>query len=163
AVTGAAIGFFVGLVGEAFKQAWVKVLIGRNEGREHILDSPISVIGRDELADIPIFLDRYLAPRQASIRFQNNRYYLFDEAGRPQGHAAAGPGGDSAGAVDGGRPDPGGKGEPGLLREGDRRARGAPLRGAARTGGDPDSRRRRLRVLRRGARSGDRRLRLLGA
>src|SRR5207253_4370176 len=82
AMTGAAIGFFVGRVGEVFKRAWVKVLIGRNEGREHILDRPVSLIGRDELVDIPVFVDRYLAPRQASIRFENGRYFLYDEAGR---------------------------------------------------------------------------------
>jgi pSer/pThr/pTyr-binding forkhead associated (FHA) protein len=82
ALLGAAIGFFVGLVGEVFKQAWVRVLVGRNEGREHVIDSPVAVIGRDELADIPIFLDPVLAPRQASIRFQDGRHYLYDEAGR---------------------------------------------------------------------------------
>lgn len=82
ALLGAAIGFFVGLVGEVFKQAWVRVLVGRNEGREHVIDSPVAVIGRDELADIPIFLDPVLAPRQASIRFQDGRYLLYDEAGR---------------------------------------------------------------------------------
>lgn len=79
---GASIGFFVGLVGEVMKQAWVKVLVGRNEGREHVIDGAIAVIGRNELADIPVFLDPAMAPRQASIRFQNGRYHLFDEAGR---------------------------------------------------------------------------------
>jgi pSer/pThr/pTyr-binding forkhead associated (FHA) protein len=82
AVTGAAIGFFVGLVGEVFKRAWVKVLVGRNEGREHVIDSSYAVIGRDELASIPVFIDPYLSPRQASIRYLNGRYCLFDEAGR---------------------------------------------------------------------------------
>jgi pSer/pThr/pTyr-binding forkhead associated (FHA) protein len=81
-LTGAAIGFFVGLVGEAFKQAWVKVLVGRNEGRQYVIDSAVAVIGRDELADVPIFLDPALAPRQASIRHENGRYLLYDEAGR---------------------------------------------------------------------------------
>src|SRR5262249_39453817 len=90
--------------GEVFKQAWVRVLVGRNEGREHVIDSPVAVIGRDELADIPIFLDPVLAPRQASIRFQDGRHYLYDEAGRAETRL-------------GGQPVPAGQGLP--LSDGD--------------------------------------------
>ena len=56
-ILGAAIGFFINLVAEVMKQVWVKVLIGRNEGREYVLDTPLAYVGRDELAQIPVFLD----------------------------------------------------------------------------------------------------------
>jgi pSer/pThr/pTyr-binding forkhead associated (FHA) protein len=81
---GAASGFFVSLVAEAFKQAWVKVLVGRNEGREHILDKPESVIGRDELADVPVFGDPSVARRHAVILQTSGRHLLRDE-GTPGG------------------------------------------------------------------------------
>lgn len=81
---GAATGFFVSLVAEAFKQAWVKVLVGRNEGREHVLDKPASVIGRDELAEIPVFGDASVARRHALIVQTNGRHILRDE-GAPGG------------------------------------------------------------------------------
>ena len=43
---GASIGFFVGLVGEVFKQAWVKVLVGRNEAASTCSTARFPVIGR---------------------------------------------------------------------------------------------------------------------
>src|SRR5207237_3343964 len=81
---GAATGFFVSLVAEAFKQAWVKVLVGRNEGREHVLDKPENVIGRDELAEVPVFGDPSVARRHAVILEANGRHVLRDE-GAPGG------------------------------------------------------------------------------
>jgi pSer/pThr/pTyr-binding forkhead associated (FHA) protein len=81
---GAATGFFVSLVAEAFKQAWVKVLVGRNEGREHVLDKTANVIGRDELAEVPIFGDTSVARRHALILQTNGRHILRDE-GAPGG------------------------------------------------------------------------------
>jgi pSer/pThr/pTyr-binding forkhead associated (FHA) protein len=81
---GGATGFFVSLVAEAFKQAWVRVLVGRNEGREHILDKPENVIGRDELAEVPVFGDMSVARRHAAILQANGRHVLRDE-GAPGG------------------------------------------------------------------------------
>ena len=51
-VTGALVGFFVGLVQNLLKQAWIRVVLGRNEGKEHLIARPITTIGRSELADI---------------------------------------------------------------------------------------------------------------
>jgi pSer/pThr/pTyr-binding forkhead associated (FHA) protein len=80
AMLGAMIGFFISLVAEVFKRVWVKVLIGRNEGREHVLDTPIAYVGRDEMADVPVFLDPSVPKRMASFRLNNGRYALFAES-----------------------------------------------------------------------------------
>ena len=49
--TGAAIALFEDVV----KQSWVTVLSGPKEGKTYILTKPITTVGRDELADIPLF------------------------------------------------------------------------------------------------------------
>jgi pSer/pThr/pTyr-binding forkhead associated (FHA) protein len=79
-ILGAAIGFFISLIAEAFKRVWVKVLIGRNEGREHVLDQPVAYVGRDELAEVPVFLDPAVPKRMASFRLSNGRYGLYPES-----------------------------------------------------------------------------------
>ncbi len=79
-ILGAAIGFFISLVAEALKRVWVKVLIGRNEGREHVVDQAIAYVGRDELADIPVFLDPAVPRRIASFRLTGGRYALHAES-----------------------------------------------------------------------------------
>lgn len=78
ATTGAGIGLFIGLFEELFKQAWVIVLRGKNEGREFILHKTATILGRDELADVPVFGDTSVAPQHAEIRLENNRYVLRD-------------------------------------------------------------------------------------
>jgi pSer/pThr/pTyr-binding forkhead associated (FHA) protein len=77
-VIGALTGFFIGLVEELLKQAWVRVLAGRNEGKDYILSKPLTVIGRDERADVPVFGDLSLAPQHAAIKMENNRHMLLD-------------------------------------------------------------------------------------
>lgn len=83
ALMGGAIGFFINLIAEATKRVWVKVLVGRNEGREFVIDTPIAVIGRDELVDVPVFLDPVVPKRMASLRLQEGRYALYAEEARP--------------------------------------------------------------------------------
>ncbi len=67
AATGALAGFFVGLVQNLLKQAWVRVVLGRNEGKEYLISKPITTIGRSELADIGLFGDPSIAPTHAAI------------------------------------------------------------------------------------------------
>ena len=67
AATGALAGFFVGLVQNLLKQAWVRVVLGRNEGKEYLIAKPITTIGRDELADIGLFGDPAIAPTHVAI------------------------------------------------------------------------------------------------
>lgn len=83
-VLGASIGFFIALVQEALKAAWVRVIMGRNEGREYPVDKPVCIIGRDEYADIPLFGDPQIAPQHARIIRQQNRHMLED-LGSPAG------------------------------------------------------------------------------
>lgn len=87
--TGAAIGFFIGLVETLLKQAWIRVVQGRNEGREHIISKPRTVIGRNELSDIPLFGDTNIAPAHAVIEMQAGRHVLHD-GGTPAGTAVNG-------------------------------------------------------------------------
>lgn len=83
-VLGASIGFFIALVQEALKAAWVRVIFGRNEGKEYPVDKPVCIIGRDEYADIPLFGDMHIAPQHARIVKQQNRH-LLEDLGSPAG------------------------------------------------------------------------------
>ncbi len=65
--TGALAGFFVGLVQNLLKQAWIRVVLGRNEGKEYLLAKPVTTLGRSELADIGLFGDPSIAPTHAAI------------------------------------------------------------------------------------------------
>lgn len=77
-VTGASIGLFIGLVETLLKQAWIRVVVGRNEGKEYVVSKQRTVIGRDELADIGLFGDLTIAPYHAAIEVQNGRRVLVD-------------------------------------------------------------------------------------
>ena len=71
-------GLFINLVEEFFKQGWVKVLAGANEGKDYILSKTRSIIGRSELADVPIFGDSAIAPSHAAIQLEQGRHFLVD-------------------------------------------------------------------------------------
>lgn len=83
-VIGMLTGLFIGLVEELLKQAWVRVLAGRNEGKDYIISKTLTVLGRDERADIPLFGDPTLAPQHAAIRIENGRHLIMD-GGHPLG------------------------------------------------------------------------------
>ena len=80
-VTGAFIGFFIGLVDILMKQAWVRVVHGRNEGREHIISKDRTTIGRDELADIGLFGDPSIASVHAVIDSVGGGRHILRDAG----------------------------------------------------------------------------------
>jgi pSer/pThr/pTyr-binding forkhead associated (FHA) protein len=75
---GGLTGFFIGLVEEMFKQAWVKVLAGRNEGKEFILSKPMNILGRDERCDVPLYGDPSVGLQHAAIRADGRRHLLLD-------------------------------------------------------------------------------------
>jgi pSer/pThr/pTyr-binding forkhead associated (FHA) protein len=75
---GGLTGFFIGLVEELLKQAWVKVLAGRNEGKEFILSKPMEILGRDERCDVPLYGDPSVGLQHAAIRADGNRHLLLD-------------------------------------------------------------------------------------
>lgn len=68
------IGLLSALAQELFKQAWVRVLVGRGEGREFQIAKATTVIGRDELADIPLFGDTQIARRHVLIQQLQGRH-----------------------------------------------------------------------------------------
>jgi pSer/pThr/pTyr-binding forkhead associated (FHA) protein len=81
---GGLTGFFIGLVEEWLKQAWVKVLAGRNEGKDFILSKTVNILGRDERSDVPLYGDPSIGAQHAAIRTDGYRHILID-AGAPTG------------------------------------------------------------------------------
>lgn len=81
-ITGAAIGLFVALVQQLLKEAWIRVVVGRNEGREYLVDKAETKIGRAELSDVPLFGDTHIARTHAVLIAQpGGRFVLRDEGG----------------------------------------------------------------------------------
>lgn len=81
---GAGIGLFVGIVEALGRQAWVRLVLGRNEGKEWAIDAPQTFLGRSEKAHIPLFGDPNVVPMHASIIRQGGTYFLID-GGSPVG------------------------------------------------------------------------------
>jgi len=73
---GAGIGLFIGLLEWLTRAAWVRVLYGRNEGKDYPIDREGAYLGRDELADVPLRGDPQVAPRHAEIRMDGGGYVL---------------------------------------------------------------------------------------
>ncbi|MHB8635674.1 MAG: FHA domain-containing protein [Fimbriimonadaceae bacterium] len=83
-VLGAAIALFIGLAERMLRSAWVRLSLGRNEGKEWVIDRPQVLIGRSESAQIPLFGDPNIAPAHAYILHKGGAYILAD-AGTPMG------------------------------------------------------------------------------
>jgi len=64
---GALAGFLVGYVQVLFKQAWIRVVLGKNEGKEYLISKPITTVGRGELSDIGLYGDPAIAPTHIAI------------------------------------------------------------------------------------------------
>lgn len=89
-VTGASIGLFIGLMQAILKQAWIRVVAGRNEGKEYIISKTRTTIGRDELADVPLFGDMNVSQLHAVIDSDIPGKYLLRDAGSTSGMAVNG-------------------------------------------------------------------------
>jgi len=83
-ITSAAIGLFIGIVEALSRRAWVKLVLGKNEGKEWAIDGPQTIIGRSERADIPLFGDPGIAEQHAVIRKSGLNYDIVD-VGTPTG------------------------------------------------------------------------------
>lgn len=81
---GASIGLFTALFARLTRSAWVRLVLGRNEGKEWLVDAPQTFIGRSERAHIPLFGDMNIAPMHACIQKQGLNYTLVD-GGSPIG------------------------------------------------------------------------------
>jgi pSer/pThr/pTyr-binding forkhead associated (FHA) protein len=80
----AMIALFIGLVERLTRSAWLRLNLGRNEGKEWSIDAVQTFIGRDERASIPLMGDPNVAPIHATITRQGHEYILAD-AGSPMG------------------------------------------------------------------------------
>lgn len=75
---GGGIGLLIGIVEALSRQAWLRLMLGRNEGKDFLVDAAQTVIGRDERADVPLFGDPNVGPRHALILRQGGQYVLAD-------------------------------------------------------------------------------------
>lgn len=85
AAMGGGIGLFIGLVDLLSRSAWVRLELGRNEGKEWSLDYAQNFIGRSESAQIPLFGDPNVAPMHASIQRVGKNQYAIQDGGSPVG------------------------------------------------------------------------------
>lgn len=81
---GFTVGLFTAWLEQATRQAWVRLIVGRNEGKEWPIDAAQTHLGRDERAHVPLFGDNNVAPLHATITRQGPQYILHD-AGSPIG------------------------------------------------------------------------------
>jgi hypothetical protein len=84
AILGACIGSLSALVQGVFQPACVRVLRGWQEGREYPLEKPVSLLGRDEHADIALFRDMKVEKRHAFIKRSGEGYVLFSNHAPPE-------------------------------------------------------------------------------
>lgn len=83
-LVGAGVGLLIGAVQAASRTAWVRLHLGKKEGKEWVLDTQTAHIGRDERAQVPLFGDMNVAPLHCSIVRQGDAYWIYD-AGTPNG------------------------------------------------------------------------------
>ncbi|MES1227300.1 MAG: FHA domain-containing protein, partial [Armatimonadota bacterium] len=81
---GFCVGLFTGIADLVTRHAWVRLVLGKNEGREWPLDSQVTTFGRDERALVPLFGDGNVGALHASVVREGGSYVLHD-AGTPLG------------------------------------------------------------------------------
>jgi len=72
------IALFIGIVEQVAKQASLRLALGRNEGRDYPLFGHRTLIGRNELAQVPIFNDPAVAPQHAFVDRRGPIYWVVD-------------------------------------------------------------------------------------
>jgi pSer/pThr/pTyr-binding forkhead associated (FHA) protein len=75
-VIGVAIGFFIGLVHQLTKSAWLAIEAGRLKGRQFRLERGTVTLGRAEENAVGLFGDPTVQPRHAFISHQGDSYTL---------------------------------------------------------------------------------------
>lgn len=83
-ITSAAIGLMIGIVEALSRRAWVRLVLGKNEGKEWSLDGNQTILGRSERADIPLFMDPNIGDQHAVIQKAGLGYEIID-VGHPLG------------------------------------------------------------------------------
>jgi pSer/pThr/pTyr-binding forkhead associated (FHA) protein len=85
ATTGASIGLFIGLVQQFLQEAWLRLELGRNEGRDFVIDQDTMTLGRSELDGIPLYGDPQIAKSHALLQKVNGTWMLSDRGQSPVG------------------------------------------------------------------------------
>ncbi|MFM7321979.1 MAG: FHA domain-containing protein, partial [Armatimonadota bacterium] len=66
-------------------EAWLRVMTGRNEGKDHLLDLQEHVVGRSETADVPVYGDPAVARRHLIVRRAHGGWEAVDTGESPDG------------------------------------------------------------------------------
>lgn len=77
-ILGMGIGLMIGVVESIGRKAWVRLMLGRNEGKDWALDASTTYFGRSENVHVPLFGDTMVQPSHACIRKEGNNYVLYD-------------------------------------------------------------------------------------
>ena len=85
ATTGASIGLFIGLVQQFLQEAWLRLELGRNEGRDFVVDQDSMTLGRSELDGIPLYGDPQIAKSHALLQKVDGTWMLSDRGQSPIG------------------------------------------------------------------------------
>ena len=81
---GILIGLFVGLLEQAAKEAWLKVIRGEFEGKEYLVFNGVTSIGNSGKNTIVLFKDKLIGPHHCDIVQKGNHYTIVD-CGTPMG------------------------------------------------------------------------------
>lgn len=77
-VTGLGIGLLIGVVEAIARKAWVRLVLGRNEGKDWSIDAAQTFLGRAEDAHVPLRGDMNVAPFHACIRKEGPGWMIYD-------------------------------------------------------------------------------------
>lgn len=80
-VLGACIGFWIAAVERALAPATLKVISGRQEGKEFLLDKPLLTLGSAERADIALYGDAAIQAQHALLRWQQEVFVIEAQPG----------------------------------------------------------------------------------
>lgn len=83
-IMGLLIGLGIGLLEQAAKQAWLKVVRGEFEGKEYLVFAGTTSIGNNGKNTIVLFKDKLVGPNHCDIVLEGGRYVLVDK-GTPMG------------------------------------------------------------------------------
>ena len=82
-ILGACIGLWIVLIERVLAPATLKVVSGRFEGREFLLDKPHLTLGSNERGDIAIFGDPQIRGHHVTLHHEGKGYVIEAEAGAP--------------------------------------------------------------------------------
>jgi hypothetical protein len=87
-LVGLLMGFGTGLIQDIYKQAWLRIVSGANEGTEVIIDKYVLRIGSSDAQDVDLGLyqDAAIAPRHLEIARRNGTYTMTILGGAASPH-----------------------------------------------------------------------------